>query len=235
MSTITAIPRPAAAPSTAPAVQGEERHVMHGASWDFYDWLTDSLGERSPFRVAYDGRDIEIMTLGPKHENTRDLLSAFVGDVALWLNIHCKGLGLTTWKRSAQRRGVEADQCYYFDAAKIQACDAAAARGSNDVADYPNPDLVIEVDISPSRIDRPGIYSALQVFEVWRFENEKVSIEKFGADGTYATVESSQFLHVRGAEIDQWLSDGKTEDRRQWRQRLQEWVKTTLKPRIEPA
>ena len=37
------------------------------------------------------------------------------------------------------------------------------ARGSNDVADYPNPDLAIEVDISPSQLDRPEIYAKLQV------------------------------------------------------------------------
>ena len=39
---------------------------------------------------------------------------------------------------------------------------------SNDVADYPNPDLMSEVDLSPSKIDRPGIYRALEVAEFWR-------------------------------------------------------------------
>ena len=42
----------------------------------------------------------------------------------------------------------------------------AVARMSEDVADYPNPDLGVEVDVSPSKIDRPGIYAALGVAEV---------------------------------------------------------------------
>ena len=48
----------------------------------------------------------------------------------------------------------------------------AIARMSEDVADYPNPDLAVEVDISPSKIDRPGIYAALGVAEVWRYDGK---------------------------------------------------------------
>jgi hypothetical protein len=79
VSTISAIkiaPLNADAPTRAAAVQGEERHVMRGAPWDFYDRPTDALGESSPFRVAYDGQDIEIITLGPKHERSKGLLGS---------------------------------------------------------------------------------------------------------------------------------------------------------------
>ena len=60
-------------------------------------------------------------------------------------------------------RGLAVDQCYYFEAGKPAAVAAARARKSNDVADYPNPDLAIEVDLSPPEIDRAGIYAALKV------------------------------------------------------------------------
>ena len=52
---------------------------------------------------------------------------------------------------------------------KLEACETADARDANDVADYPNPDLAVEVDLSPSKIDRPAIFRALRVLEVWRF------------------------------------------------------------------
>ena len=235
MSETATIPQPSAAPAETASNQGEERGVIRGATWDFYDRLSDSLGERSPFRVAYDGRDIEIMTLGPKHEDIRELLSLFVNEVYFGLNINCRGLGSTTWKRATRRRGVEADLCYYFDAAKIRARDAAAARDSNDVADYPNPDLVAEIDISPPEIDRPGIYSALQVSEVWRFRDNTMSIEQLDANGKYVAAQSSQFLHVRADEIIRWLIEGKSGDRNKWRRRLQKWIKTDLKPRVASA
>ena len=43
------------------------------------------------------------------------------------------------------------------------------ARNENEVAAYPNPDLAVEVDISRPQADRPAIYAALQVPEVWTF------------------------------------------------------------------
>ena len=49
-------------------------------------------------------------------------------------------------------------ECYYFLPEKLAADALALAQGSDDVADYPNPDLAIEVDISPPQIDRAGIY-----------------------------------------------------------------------------
>ncbi len=51
---------------------------------------------------------------------------------------------------------------HYFTAKKLAADAKSRARKSNKVADYPNPDLAIEIDISPSEVDRPAIYAALQ-------------------------------------------------------------------------
>ena len=51
----------------------------------------------------------------------------------------------------------------------------AERRESNKVEDYPNPDLVVEVDISPPQADRDGIYAALKVPEVWVFDGEHLS------------------------------------------------------------
>ena len=75
-------------------------------------------------------------------------------------------MGSTTWKRKHLKRAIESDLCYYFDLAKLAAATAAAH--SDDISLYPNPDLAVEVDISPPKIDRPGIYAALQVPEFWR-------------------------------------------------------------------
>ena len=91
---------------------------------------------------------------------------------------------------------MESDECYFFGADKLAAVAGARPRRSKRIADYPNPDLGIEVDISPSKIDRPGIYAALKVSEVWRFdgEREEVIIERLGEDGSFHPVEGSAVL-----------------------------------------
>jgi hypothetical protein len=67
--------------------------------------------------------------------------------------------------------------------------------------------LAVEVDISPTKIDRPAIYAALCVAEVWRFEGEdqQIIIERLGDDGSYHPVEGSAVLPVRAEEVERWV------------------------------
>ncbi len=67
-------------------------------------------------------------------------------------------------------------------------CCVRGPCGRSDIAEYPNPDLAIEIDISPPEVDREGIYKSLQVAEIWRFDGEEVTIEQLREDGTYVTV-----------------------------------------------
>ena len=97
------------------------------------------------------------MTKGPRHEDYRALLGKFVSEICVELAIPHKCLGETTWKRPEVSRGLEADQCFYFLPEKLASLSAARARGSNNVADFPNPDLAIEIDLSPSLVDRASI------------------------------------------------------------------------------
>ncbi len=237
MSTIT---RPSGCPPPSPAapiptngVPGEERGVMRDVSYDLYDLLSSSLSEHTPIRLAYDGKDIEVMVVGPIHDRLKELIGMFIYEVSVGLEIDFEPMGSTTWKRAALERGLEADQCYYFDPAKLEDSKAAVSLRSNDVADYPNPDLAVEIDISRPKIDRPGIYAALKVSEVWRFQDEAVTIEQLGPDGAYATAAASRFLHVRPDEVTRWLTDGLDANRRDWVRRLREWVRNVLRPRAD--
>jgi len=67
---------------------------------------------------------------------------------------------------------------------------------------------------SPSRIDRAGIYAALKVNEIWRFEgeSEQVIIERPGEDGFYHAVEASALLAIRAEEIRRWIIDEDSSD-----------------------
>jgi Uma2 family endonuclease len=235
MSTIT-IPAPTAASSrrSSTDIPAEQRIAIRDIPWDLYDRLSDAIGEGQHVHLAYDGKDLEIMTVGPTHEDAKEILGRFVNAVAFEVRVRCRGLGQTTWKRPDVLRGVEADLCYFFDLQKLAIVAAASAGRSNKVADYPNPDLAIEIDISPSQIDRPGIYRALKVPEVWRFNGESLVIEQLGQDGAYIPTDSSRFLPVRADEVLRWIRDEDLSDEIDWELRLREWARTELAARAKP-
>jgi Uma2 family endonuclease len=203
---------------------GETRILAAGVSWAFYERFVDGLPETSAIRAAFDGEDMEIMVKGPLHEDFRSLLGRFVEEVAGEIGLAFLGLGETTWKRAEVGRGLESDQCFYFDPAKVAEARAALRRRDNDVAVYPNPDLAIEIDISPSLVDRPAIYAALRVAEVWRFDGDAVRIDALDEAGAYRPSARSRFLPVAADEILAWVTADDAHDRPAWSRRLRAWA-----------
>jgi Uma2 family endonuclease len=201
----------------------DTRIIVAGVTWSDYEDLVEQAGDSRNCRIAFDGKDVEMMTLGPFHDRQKSLIDWFIMIVASELRIERQPMGSTTWKRKKLRRAIESDVCYYFDPAKLAA--AAAATNSDDVDLYPNPDLAVEVDISPPKIDRPGIYAALLVPEFWRVHHRVVSIEHLGPDGTYAPVPRSRFLPVRSEDAARWVIIEDSESVVRWEERLRDWVR----------
>ena len=133
MSTTTTRPRP---PAVVPA---DERFAVRNATWELYDRLTDALNEGASIRLAFDGKDIEIMVLGPIHERVKGLIGLFVSLVLLELEIDFESLGSTTWKRPEIARGLEADLCFLFDAEKLQAMPKPLPASPTTLPTFPTP------------------------------------------------------------------------------------------------
>ena len=103
-----------------------------------------------------------------------------------------------------------------------------------DIADYPNPDMAVEIDISPPQVDREGIYKSLKVDEIWRFDGEDVTIEQLGEDGTYVRAEMSRFLPVKAIEIRRWILEEDWTEQTAWCLRLRAWLRR-ISNRRKPA
>ena len=238
MSAITTR-RPPAPKSPAPEPLpdndfGDQRIVIRGVDWDLYDRLSDAIGEGQHVRVAFDGNDLELMSTSIIHENYKVIFGQFLGALIFELAIRAINAGETTWKRVAIARGLEADHSFYFHPEKLGQCEAGIRLESYDVDDYPNPDLAVEIDVSRSQVDRPGIYAALRVEEVWRFNGQSVVIGHLQPDGTYAPAESSRFLPIRASEVFRWIAEEDTIDRLAWERRLRDGIRAELAPRLNP-
>ena len=67
MSTATSRPRTHVAPTTPGGTgpgQGDQRIVLRDVGWQTYETLTEAIGEGQHVRLAYDGKDLEILTAG---------------------------------------------------------------------------------------------------------------------------------------------------------------------------
>jgi Uma2 family endonuclease len=202
---------------------GDQRTVFRGVDRHTYDQLSQATGHRQPFHLVYDGKDLEIVVIGNPHERYKEFLGAIIRALIAGMDLESMACGQTTWKTAF--RGLEADLSYYFDPEKIRMAEAAFARLSRDPADYPPPDLAIEVDLCPPQVDRPAIYGELGVVEVWRLvEGPELTIEQLQADGTYAPVEVSRFLRIRPEVVLQWLNEAATEREAAWNRRLNQWA-----------
>jgi len=228
METVTAETKQ---PTTARGrLEVERRWVIRDIEWDDYEELGKLLPP--PFRLAFDGSSLEIMVTGQLHDDYADALDTFFKAVAGALGVQFRPYRTASWNRPELDRGIQADNCYYLTAAKIKAGLIGRGRKSNNAKDYPNPDLAIEVDLSPPKVAREGIYAALQVAELWTFDGTNLTISVLNENGQYRPVQKSGFLPIRASEVRRWIIEEDQSDYEAWTQRIRAWAKKkSLKPR----
>ena len=89
----------------------------------------------------------------------------------------------------------------------------------------PPPDLVIEVEVARSALNRLEIYAALGAPEVWRFDGERLHVHLLGEGGTYAESERSKaFPFLRPAELVRFVEQRKALGEVTLLRAFREWV-----------
>lgn len=193
----------------APSSSADQFVVLHDISWETYESLVRDLDDQ-PLRLTYDRGELEIMTLSPRHGRIGLLIARLVETFTLELHIPLVGLGNATWRRESLEKGIEADESYYLSHAQW-----AAGRNEIDLNIDPPPDLAIEVDISRSSLDKQSIYAALGVPELWRYEDDQLTIVQLDAQGHYQPVQTSPSLpHLSPDVIERFVrlrTSGKTD------------------------
>ena len=146
------------------------RLVLHGVPWSHYETLLDLFKDRS-LRLTYDRGTLELMTPLSIHERCKKLIGRMIDVMTLEWGVRIVAVGSTTFRSEEALRGLEPDQCYYLANA-----DGVADWARVDLDVDPPPDLAIEIDVTSNSRFRLGIYSALKVPEVWRFDGETLQV-----------------------------------------------------------
>ena len=86
----------------------------------------------------------------------------------------------------------------------------------------PAPDLAVEIEITSSLANRVGIYAAIGVPEIWRFDGKTLRFCSLQSDGTYNDQSTSaSFAGLRPADLVPYLD---LFDQRDETQRLHAFV-----------
>jgi Uma2 family endonuclease len=142
--------------------------VLRDLTWEGYLQILDALPESREPRLTYDNGMLEITVPLEEHEFSSNNIAYFLLTLVELMGL--KLMGSTTMKYSGLNKGSEPDQAFYIQ-------NQALVKGRNVNFDQdPPPDLVVEVDITHTDIQKNQFYAQLGVPEFWRFNGKILRI-----------------------------------------------------------
>ncbi|NEQ48338.1 MAG: Uma2 family endonuclease [Leptolyngbya sp. SIOISBB] len=197
-----------------------QRLLLHDVSWAEFDAILEELGQHRNTRIAYKDGLLEIMAPLPEHEYFKQSISIAIEDIAEELNQDYESYGSTTWRKQAEKAGLESDNCFYFQ-------NEALVRGKLkfDLNQDPPPDLALEIDITNKSLDRFPIYARLGVAEIWCYDQGVLSIYLLQS-GQYVQANQSQvFPTLKVQELPQLIEEHRDKGRLALRRTVRKWVR----------
>jgi len=201
----------------------EQRVLLHNVRWDTYERLLMDLHDSCAPRLTYDRGTLEIMSPSSEHERYNRIIAQIVEELAVEMNIDFDNFGSTTFRREDLDRGFEPDSCFY-----LQNVQRVRHKKRIDLTVDPPPDLVIEIDITKSSLDKFAIFSEASVPEVWRFDGDLLAMHAL-RPGAYQEQDSSIiFPTVSANDLTRLINHSKTMDRPEWVRKLRLWIQQNL-------
>jgi Uma2 family endonuclease len=198
--------------------------LLENIRWQTYQALLKDIEEQPGIRMTYDHGTLEIMAPLDPHEAYKKLLGRLVEAATEELNIEIRSLGSRTCSREDMARGLEPDQCYY-----IQHELAVRGKKQLDLNQDPPPDLVIEIDITNSSMNRMRLYEALQVPEVWQYDGRELMVYCL-EDKKYEIRDRSEALpQLTPSQLVRFLKLAETMGETSLIRSFREWVRSQIK------
>ena len=197
--------------------------LLKNISWKTYESLLNELAQQRGIRLTYDRGNLEIMSPSAPHEGSKKILGRFVESVTEELNIEIRSLGSLTCRREDLARGLEPDQCYY-----IKNEDVVWDKEQIDLNQDPPPDLVVEIDVTSSSIDRLSLYASSGVPEVWRYDGNRLIIYQLEAQEYTERDVSPTFPFLSQVEMLRFLELRRTTKENTLIRLFREWVRSQI-------
>jgi Uma2 family endonuclease len=167
-----------------PKLIGEKRLTFRNLDWQSFKQIQSLLTERTRARFTYDNGTLEITMPLEGHERSARFIELFIRVLVVEMGMKLKTMGSTTLDREDLLKSAEPDNGYY-----IQNFSLVADHEVNLNID-PAPDLVVEVDITHSDLNKNTLYASMGVPEFWRFNGRVWRILQL-VDGVYVECDRS--------------------------------------------
>jgi len=142
----------------------EQRIVLDKVSWQKFETLLTEMGEQRTTRFTYDRGRLEMMTPLDEHERCHKLIESLILVLVDEMQLRVEGYKSPILKRADLKVGTEPDAAYY-----LQHEAQMRSKASIHLETDPAPDLILEVMLNKSAIDKLPLYAALGIPEVWRY------------------------------------------------------------------
>lgn len=139
----------------------EQRIVLPDVSWQQFETLLVELGKGRQTRLTYLRGKLEMMAPVEVHERCSRLIDSLILVVVDEIGTSITSLMPVTLKQAEIGCATEPDACYYLEERPRQT-ELDLTR------DLP-PDLLVEVALTKSQIEKLPIYASLGIPEVWRY------------------------------------------------------------------
>lgn len=147
-----------------PPTSSEYRTVLQQIDWQRYEHLLAEMSGDRTTRFTYDRGQLEMMNPLEEHERCHKLIESLILVLVDEMDIPLESYLAPTLKRADLQLGVEPDTAYY-----IQNAARMSRRSTIDLDRDPPPDLILDVELSRSSLNKFEIYARLGIQEVWRY------------------------------------------------------------------
>jgi len=160
----------------------DQRIVHSGITWEQFKLIQSGFGDTRNVRLFYYNNTVEIIMPGREHEFFSRLIGFLLGLFCLESGIEFEPLGSTTQEQEGEA-SAEPDESYCFGASK------------------PAPDLVIEVIFTSSSIKKLNLYQALNIPEVWFWQDGVFSLYRL-RESEYEPITQSEIPELATLDME---------------------------------
>ena len=193
---------------------------MPCVSWETYERLLADDEERRVPRMTYDQGVLELVTPSLPHEKDALTIARIVDIIAAIIGVPILSAGGTTYRRNDLERGFEPDASFY-----IQNEAQVRDRSGIDLSVDPPPDVVLEMEMSRSALDKLPLFASMGIPEVWRCDGQRVTIFILEQD-RYRESATSLALPVLTSDIlTRFLAESRTALSPDWFQAVSDWAR----------